>query len=147
MITTRLEANWGVILHPLSRATNRKIFSSETPDRTQGVTSTTCGTTPLKNLFWLPVTGRRQNDWQRTNRSRNTNALPFDRCSAYVGYCDGMDVERIVDDIEQLQEMFEAPDIRPLGASDISAANRRHDEMLAHSPWFRLWQRYGLCCR
>jgi hypothetical protein len=24
--------------------------------------------------------------------------------------------------------------------SDISAANRRHDEMLAHSPWFRLWQ-------
>ena len=51
-----------------------------------------------------------------------------------------MDVERIIDDIEQLQEMFEAPDIRPLSASDISAANRRHDEMLAHSPWFRLWQ-------
>jgi hypothetical protein len=58
-----------------------------------------------------------------------------------------MDVERIIDDIEQLQEMFEAPDIRPLSASDISAANRRHDEMLAHSPWFRLWQRYGVCCR
>jgi hypothetical protein len=47
--------------------------------------------------------------------------VPFDRCSAYVGYCDGMDVERIIDDIEQLQEMFEAPDIRPLSASDISA--------------------------
>jgi hypothetical protein len=76
VITTRLEANWGVILHPLSRATNRKIFSSETPDRAQAVTSTTCGAIPLKNLFWLPVTGRRQNDWQRTNRSRNTNALP-----------------------------------------------------------------------
>jgi hypothetical protein len=58
-----------------------------------------------------------------------------------------MGVERIIDDIEQLQEMFEAPDIRPLSASDISAANRRHDEMLAHSPWFRLWQRYGICCR
>jgi hypothetical protein len=28
-----------------------------------------------------------------------------------------MDVERIIDDIEQLQEMFEAPDIRPLSAS------------------------------
>jgi hypothetical protein len=42
--------------------------------------------------------------------------------------------------------MFEAPDIRPLSASDISAANRRHDEALAHSPWFRLWQSYGLCC-
>ena len=58
-----------------------------------------------------------------------------------------MDVERIIDDIEQLQEMFEAPDIRPLSASDISAANRRHDETLAHCPWFRLWQRYRVCCR
>src|SRR5438045_2351278 len=60
--------------------------------------------------------------------------LPFDLSRAYVGYCDGMDVERIIDEIEQLQEMFEAPDIRPLNATDISAANRRHDETLAHSP-------------
>src|SRR6267154_1611913 len=44
-----------------------------------------------------------------------------------------MDVERIIDEIEQ-QEMFEAPDIRPLSASDISAANRRHDEMLGGWP-------------
>jgi len=58
-----------------------------------------------------------------------------------------MDVERIIDDIEQLQEMFEAPDIRPLSASDISVANRRHDETLANSPWFKLCQRYGVCCR
>jgi hypothetical protein len=58
-----------------------------------------------------------------------------------------MDVERIIDDIEQLQEMFEAPDIRPLSASDISAANRNHDQRLAYSPWFRLWERYGVCCR
>ena len=58
-----------------------------------------------------------------------------------------MDVERIIDEIEQLREMFEAPDVRPLTASDISAANRRHDEMLAHSPWFRLWQHFGVCCR
>ncbi len=58
-----------------------------------------------------------------------------------------MNVERIIDDIEQLQEMFEAPDIRPLRASDISAANRRHDETLAHCPWFRLWQHFGVCCR
>jgi hypothetical protein len=58
-----------------------------------------------------------------------------------------MDAERTIHDIEQLEEMFEARDIRPLSASDISAANRRHDEMLAHSPWFQLWQRYGLCCR
>ena len=57
-----------------------------------------------------------------------------------------MDVERIIDEIEQLQEMFEAPDIRPLSASDIAAANR-HDEALAYSLWFRLWQDFGLCCR
>jgi hypothetical protein len=53
-----------------------------------------------------------------------------------------MDVERIIDDIEQLQEMFETPDIRPLSASDISAA-RRHDEKLANSPWFRLCSGMG----
>jgi hypothetical protein len=39
-----------------------------------------------------------------------------------------MDVERIIDEIEQLQGMFEAPDIRPLSPSDLAAANRRHDE-------------------
>jgi hypothetical protein len=49
-----------------------------------------------------------------------------------------MDVERIIDDIQQLEEIFEAPDIRPLSENDISAANLRHDEKLAHSPWFRL---------
>ena len=58
-----------------------------------------------------------------------------------------MDVERIISDIEQLQEMYEAPDIRPLTPSDISAANRRHDATLANSPWFKLWQSYGVCCR
>jgi hypothetical protein len=81
-----------------------------------------------------------------TQRTR-AGAARFDDCHVHVGYWNGMDVERIIDDIEQLQEMFEAPDIRPLSPSDISAANRRHDETLAHSPWFRLWQRYGLCCR
>jgi quercetin dioxygenase-like cupin family protein len=39
------------------------------------------------------------------------------------------------------------PDTRPLSASDLSAANRWHDEQQADSPWFRLWQRYGICCR
>lgn len=58
-----------------------------------------------------------------------------------------MDVERIISDIEQIEEMFEAPDIRPFSESDIAAANRRHDEALAASPWFRLWQSYGVCCR
>lgn len=58
-----------------------------------------------------------------------------------------MDIERIINDIEQLEEMFERPDIRPFSESDIAAANRRHDEALASSPWFRLWQSYGVCCR
>ena len=47
-----------------------------------------------------------------------------------------MDIERTIDDIEQLEEMFEAPDIRPLSPSDLLAANRRHDDTLAHSPCF-----------
>jgi hypothetical protein len=58
-----------------------------------------------------------------------------------------MDVERIIDEIQRLQEMFEAPDFRPLSASDLRAANRRHDGMLANRPWFRLWQRYSICCQ
>jgi hypothetical protein len=58
-----------------------------------------------------------------------------------------MDSERIIAEIEWLERMFAVPDPRPMSASDLSAANRRHDEALAHSPWFRLWQRYGVCCR
>ena len=55
-----------------------------------------------------------------------------------------MDVEKVIAEIERLERIFSAPDIRPLSPSDISAANRRHDDKLAHSPWFRLWQRYGV---
>ncbi|HZR67157.1 MAG TPA: hypothetical protein VFA85_18600 [Terriglobales bacterium] len=58
-----------------------------------------------------------------------------------------MDVERTISDIERLERLFATPDTRPLTATDISAANRRHDEKQANSPWFRLWQAYGLCCR
>jgi hypothetical protein len=39
------------------------------------------------------------------------------------------------------------PDTRPRSMGDLAAANRRHDDMLAHSPWFQIWQRYGVCCR
>jgi hypothetical protein len=46
-----------------------------------------------------------------------------------------------------LEHIFAVPDTRPLSASDLAAANRRHDEQQASSPWFRLWQRYGVCCR
>jgi hypothetical protein len=58
-----------------------------------------------------------------------------------------MDAERTIAEIEWVERIFALPDARPLSASAISAANRRHDEMLAHSPWFQLWQRYGVCCR
>jgi len=57
-----------------------------------------------------------------------------------------MDAERTISEIEWLERVYAAPDTRPLSASDISAANRRHDDLLAHSPWFRLWQQYGVCC-
>lgn len=58
-----------------------------------------------------------------------------------------MDAEQTIAEIERLECIFAVPDTRPLGASDLAAANRRHDRMLARSPWFRLWQRYGICCR
>jgi hypothetical protein len=58
-----------------------------------------------------------------------------------------MDAEHIIAEIESLERIFAVPDPRPMSASDLSAANRRHDENLANSPWFRLWQRYGVCCR
>ena len=58
-----------------------------------------------------------------------------------------MEAEKTIAEIECLERIFAVPDIRPLSASDISAANRRHDDMLAHSPWFWLWQRYGICRR
>jgi hypothetical protein len=58
-----------------------------------------------------------------------------------------MDAEQTIAEIERLERIFAEPDTRPLSASDLSAANRRHDDMLAHSPWFRLWQHFGVCCR
>jgi hypothetical protein len=58
-----------------------------------------------------------------------------------------MDAEQTIAEIEWIEHIFAAPDTRPLSASDLAAANRKHDERLAHSPWFRLWQRYGICCR
>jgi hypothetical protein len=58
-----------------------------------------------------------------------------------------MDAEQTIAEIERLERILAVPDIRPLSPSDLWAANRRHDELLAHSPWFRLWQQYGVCCR
>lgn len=58
-----------------------------------------------------------------------------------------MPTDRTIAEIARLERMFALPDPRPLNANDIAAANRRHDQQLANSPWFRLWQRYGVCCR
>jgi hypothetical protein len=58
-----------------------------------------------------------------------------------------MNAEQRIAEIEWLERIFAEPDARPLSASDLAAANRRHDDKLANSPWFRLWQRYGACRR
>jgi len=58
-----------------------------------------------------------------------------------------MDAEHTIAEIEWLERIFATPDTRPMSASDVSAANRKHDETHARSPWFRLWQDFGVCCR
>ena len=58
-----------------------------------------------------------------------------------------MEVEQTITEIESLERLFEVPDTRPMTANDLAAANRDHDQKLAHSPWFKLWQSYGICCR
>ena len=58
-----------------------------------------------------------------------------------------MDAKQTIAEIEWLERIFAAPDPRPLSPSDLAAANRKHDEKLAQSPWFKIWQRYGICCR
>jgi len=89
----------------------------------------------------------------RPQRDNVCNAQPeiaeltFDAEVGHTPILFRMDIERVIHDIEQLEEMFESPDIRPFKEADILAANRRHDEALASSPWFRLWQSYGVCCR
>ena len=45
-----------------------------------------------------------------------------------------MDPERTIADIEWLERISSLPDTRPLSASDIAAANRRHDEALSQQP-------------
>jgi len=58
-----------------------------------------------------------------------------------------MDAAQVIAEIESLERIFSLPDTRPLTPNELAAANRRHDEMNAHSPWFRLWQDFGVCCR
>jgi hypothetical protein len=47
-----------------------------------------------------------------------------------------MDTEQTIAEIEWLERTFAVADTRPLSPSDLSAANRRHDEMLATARGF-----------
>lgn len=58
--------------------------------------------------------------------------------------CNSMNLEKAIAEIEWLERLYSLPDPRPLQLNDRYAANRRHDEMYANNPWFRLWQRYGI---
>ena len=58
-----------------------------------------------------------------------------------------MDAEKTIAEIESLERTVALPDARPLNSRDISAANERHDKTNAGSPWFKLWNDFGICCR
>lgn len=58
-----------------------------------------------------------------------------------------MNVEQRIAEIERLERIYAIPDARPMNAGDLAAANRKHDDRLASSPWFKLWKSYGICCR
>jgi hypothetical protein len=55
-----------------------------------------------------------------------------------------VDVEKTITEIEILERLFAMKDSRAMNASDLDAANRRHDEECARNPWFRVWQQFGL---
>lgn len=71
----------------------------------------------------------------------------FDGETVLIHIEDEMDAERIIAEIESLERIYKLRDTRPLQAPDIAAANQRHDQSLANSPWFKLWQDFGVCCR
>jgi len=55
-----------------------------------------------------------------------------------------MDAEKTIADIELLERIHALPDTRPFSLADREAANRRHDQLCASNPWFRVWQQFGL---
>jgi len=85
--------------------------------------------------------------WGSGNRFAGGGARVTPMWGSGRGILSGLDAERIIGEIELLERMFRQPDLRPLNEREILAANRRHDEKLARSPWFRLWKSYGICCR
>jgi hypothetical protein len=84
-------------------------------------------------------------DQQRAETSSRFGSAAL---ATMIGYTvRAMNLDRTIADIEWLERLLTKPDTRPLSESDISAANRKHDQKLARSPWFQLWQRFGICCR
>lgn len=53
-----------------------------------------------------------------------------------------MNVDKIIEDIEALEEIYSMSDIRPLRPHDIVALNQQHDQRLAKNPWFQIWNTY-----
>jgi hypothetical protein len=58
-----------------------------------------------------------------------------------------MDPEKTIAEIEWLERILALPDTRGFRQADREAANRKHDEVLAANPWFKLWKAYGVCTR
>src|SRR5260370_19753665 len=56
----------------------------------------------------------------------------------------GNEAQQTIAEIESLERIFAAPDTRPLGPSDLAAANRRHHQMPAHTPRFPLCHQPGI---
>jgi len=68
---------------------------------------------------------------QANQRARRKGAEHAIGAGELVSYTDWrMDTEQIIADIEWLERTFAVPDPRPLSPSDLSDANRRHDEIL-----------------
>jgi hypothetical protein len=55
-----------------------------------------------------------------------------------------MDADQTIAEIECLERIFAKPDTSTLSASHLTAANRRHDEMLANSRAFAFGS--GMVC-
>ena len=84
---------------------------------------------------------------QQRSRGATYGCRSVDDCHTHTGYREEMDAERTIAEIECLERILLEPDARPLRLSDVAAANRGQDALLPHTPWFQLWQEYGVCCR
>ena len=56
------------------------------------------------------------------------NGTPRATCKLVSYTRKRMDAKQTITEIEWLERIFAEPDARPLRASDLAAANRRHDE-------------------